>query len=309
MATTTSLTSVFPMDSSATPTINDEGLPVYDRAYNASDFRRVMRTLYTDGVLTDYLDELTVDTDGATWSVAAGAAIANGLLINSEDAVDVIAQSEIATDSYAFIIIAGCFDRADRNAQIYAVVQSTADYTPTRTESKWELVLGRVDWRGILTDYRLDDTYCGAASPFEPVDTDSFVKSLKTAVSQFNLNVGTVTTLPPATTPTVTVRKPAAAGGDVYIDFGIPRGATGADGKDGEVKVPTTYVRPEDNPPQGVYETVWFVDDTDTHTITDIRVYQSAGVYPSDTTYPSESLYPGGEGDWVSHKIAAALVA
>lgn len=307
MATSTTLTSVFPMDSSDTPTINSDGLPEYDRAYNASDLRRVMRTLYSDGVFTDYLDEFNVALNGTTWQVGSGAAIAHGLLIDNAETVDVIEQSELTTSHYAFIIVAGCFDKNKRDAEIYAVVQTGSSYEPVRTDSVWELVLARIDWGGTISDLRLDDEYCGAVSPFVPVDTDSFMSSLKAAVSQFDLNIGDVVSLEPGMSPYVTVRHPDLAGDTTYIDFGIPKGATGDKGKDGD-EVPTTWIRPEDDPPQAQYDAVWLVDDKDTHTIVDIRAYETDKVYPSEDLYPSEGLYPGGIGQWVSHTLSPSLV-
>ena len=117
-----------------------------------------------------------------------------------------------------------------------------------------------------------------------PVDTDSFMAELKTAVSQFNLNVGEVEALPSGTKPTVAVRKPAVAGGEVYIDIGIPRGAPGAPGEDGD-RAPTVYVEPEGEGPRRSLGAVWLVEDRgrDPHEITAIRVFETGGLYPGTT--------------------------
>ena len=310
MAKVTSLTAVYPMDSKP-PTMGSDGIPVYDRAYNAGDLREVMRAFITDGVFTAMGDGLAVTEEAGTWSVGAGAAMANGLYIPVTAAAEVIDQSEIGTGEYAYVIVAGRFDTDYRDGAIYSSLSSSPTYTPVRSPSTWELVLARIDWRGALTDYRLDNRMCGPAAPFEEIDTEDFMRQLQTAVSQFNLNVGTVSSLPSGSTPVVTVRKPTEAGGEVYIDFGIPRGAPGRDGADGD-SAPTLYVRKADDEPPRVYGNVWMVDEgeEDTgHTIVGLRSYETHKVYPGSRTFPSKSLFPGGTGQWVPHQISADLIA
>lgn len=305
---TTSIIRAYPLDS-ASPVEFDEitGLPIYDRSYNATDLRRVMSLMMTDGVFPDDGDELAVSqSDSGTWSVGTGTFVANGLVTRVTAAAAVIDQSDIATGSYAFIVAAGRFDSNTRDGAIYPVVTETPTYAPVRTESVWELVLARIDWTGSARDLRLDPDMCGAVAPVLPVDTESFMAELYTAVSQFNLNVGEVVGLASGMTPTVSVRKPEQAGGDVYIDFGIPRGAPGLPGKDGDT-APTVYVQ-EDEPPRKAGN-VWFVDDASSvpHVITSLLVYESGGLYPGAGVFPDADVYPGGSGGWVSHVMSPVL--
>ena len=300
---TTSITKVYPMDSDQHPTIDNKGVPVYDREYHASDLREVMRLYATDGVCTDYLDELEVSRSGASWSVGAGACVADGLLIPVRSAVRVLDQSDIASGSYAWVIVAARFDSAYRDGAVYARVTQSPSYEPVRTESTWELVLARVDWRGTLTDHRLDPSYCGAMAPVLPVDTDSFVKSLETAVSQFELNVGEVDTLPSGTAATVHVRKPAVAGEPVVVDFGIPRGAPGANGVDADSNV--TFG--PDAPPK-VVGAVWFHEPEGSKVVDEIRVVDTLPLYPGGGTYPGPGVFPGGNASWVAHKLSSAVI-
>lgn len=306
MAKVTSIQTVYPMDSLMSE--GDDGLPVYDRTYNAADLREVMGTFLTDGVFAATGSGLSVTQEAGTWSVGTGSAMASGLYIPVADTVEVIDQSEIGTGEYAYIIVAGRFDTDYRDGAVYAVVSESPSYSPVRSNSTWELVLARIDWRGGISDYRMDNRMCGAVAPFEEIDTDQFLLELKTAVSQFNLNIGEVYALPSGSAPTVTVRKPQEAGGDVYIDFGIPRGAPGKDGTDGD-SAPTMYIRPDSDEPPRVYGNAWLVDDKATHTITDIRCYETEKVYPSKSLFPSKALFPGGTGQWVSHAIDQSLIA
>ncbi len=168
-ATTTSITSVYPMDSMVTE--GDDGLPVYDRPYNASDLRSVMRRLVTDGVCEGYGDELAVTCSGGSWSVGEGAAFADGLLVSNDEPRKVIEQYDVPTGSYAYVVLAGRFDSQYRDASIYAKVTENDALEPERTQSTWELVLGRVDWLGNLVDYRRDEAMCGLMRAV-PVDND-----------------------------------------------------------------------------------------------------------------------------------------
>lgn len=304
---TNRILTVYPMDSDVTE-FDSDGLPVYDRGYNASDLRTFMRLSVTDGVWPDYLDELTPVQEDGSWYVSAGAAMAGGLLIPVGERVKVCDQADVSTGQYAYLCVAARFDSALRDGAVYARLSSSASEQPERTDSVHELILARVDWRGTMTDLRLDNSMCGPVTAVAQPDTESFMAELSTAVSQFNLNVGTVSSLPSGTTPTVTVRKPVEAGGEVYIDFGIPKGATGEPGRDGE-SAPTCYVAPDSEEPPRVYGNVWFVDNKSTHTITDLKCYETDRVYPGDAVYPDRDLYPGGTGQWVSHKLAQSIIA
>ena len=303
--TTTSLKKAYPMDSVVTE-MDDDGLPVYDRAYNASDLRSVMARILTDGVFPDDGDELSVEVRSGAWSVGTGTFVANGLMAHVEEPCRVLPQSDIKTGKYAYVVAAARFDSTLRDGAVYAVISDEPSYEPRRDESIWELVLARIDWRGTVRDLRMDGSVCGPVAPVVPVDTESFMLELKTAVSQFNLNVGEVEGLASGMTPTVTVRKPEQAGGDVYIDFGIPCGAPGLPGKDGDT-APTVYVQ-EDEPPRKAGN-VWFVDDASSvpHVITSLLVYESGGLYPGAGVFPDADVYPGGSGGWVSHVLSPAL--
>ncbi len=300
MAKVTSIQTVYPMDSIMST--GEDGLPLYDRAYNATDLREVMARFLSDGVFADIGDELKVTSENDVWSVGTGAAMANGLYIPITTASEVINQSEITTGNYAYIVVAARFDTGYRDAAIYAVVSASPSYAPVRSGSTWELVLARIDWRGGFTDYRLENSMCGAVAPFESIDTDSFMLALHTAVDQFNLNVGTVDSLPSGSTPTVVVRKPEIAGDPVYIDFGIPRGARGEDGK----SAPGIYIQEEqpENPSEGI---VWMGTDSSTRQIEHIEVYEVTGTYPGEV-YPGEA-YPAGSAAWTEYKINPALIA
>ena len=298
---TNRILTVYPMDSDVTK-FDTDGLPVYDRGYNASDLRTFMRLSVTDGVWTDYLDELTPVQEGGSWYVSAGAAMAGGLLIPVGERVKVCDQADVSTGQYAYLCVAARFDSALRDGAVYARLSSSASEQPERTDSVHELILARVDWRGTMTDLRLDNSMCGPVTAVCQPDTDSFMAELKTAVDQFNLNVGTVSTLPSGSTPEVTVRKPVEAGGEVFIDFGIPRGAPGEAGQ----SAPGVYVQ-EERPGEPEEGAVFLKKDPELRQIDQLQVYEVTGTYPGEF-YPGEA-YPGGTAKWTDYKFNPALVA
>jgi hypothetical protein len=147
----------------------DDGLPVYDRPYNASDLRGVVRHLVSDGICGGFGDELAVSSSGGAWHVGTGAAVASGLLIDVHSQAKVVDSFDITTGMYAYIIVAGRFDSTYRDGAIYARITDSAEITPERTDSVFELVIARVDWLGNVIDLRMNDDMCGMMAAV-PVD-------------------------------------------------------------------------------------------------------------------------------------------
>lgn len=227
----TSIKVVYPMDSDFE--MADDGLPVYDRPYNASDLREVISMMVTDGVIKNKGDELMLSLSGNSWRVMSGGAVAGGLYVPVDTPVAVLDQSDIPTGSYAHFILAGRFDTQYRDGAIYAQVDTSSTYTPERTESTVELLLGTVDWRGIYTDTRLDYSKCGYVNAVAEGDTDSFLESLNAKIREYDIEVDLVQKLPPDAQPYVTVTKPEKFGDPTKVSFGLPQGPTGATGPTG----------------------------------------------------------------------------
>ena len=236
-----SITDAYPLDS-VIERLDDDGLPVYDRAYNAETLRSVMRVLLRDGVVGDYLNELAVTADGSGVYVDTGCLIADGLQAILKERVKVIDRADITAQKYCFVIAAARFDSAYRDVEVTAMVATSQEYEPVRTASRHEIVLARVDWRGTVRDLRPDPKYCGFA-PFAPLDTSTFTATLDEALRNFDVKSGKTTTTAPGTQAAVTVRKVEGEG--TYIDVSLPRGdrgpegPAGRDGRDGASGVTT----------------------------------------------------------------------
>ena len=243
------ITDAYPLDSevekdeSGAPKLDKDGLPVYDRAYNAETLRSVMRVLLHDGVVGDYMNELAVTADGSGVYVDTGCLIADGLQAILKERVKVIDRADITAQKYCFVIAAARFDSAYRDVEVTATVTTSQEYEPVRTASRHEIVLARVDWRGAVRDLRPDPKYCGFASPFAPLDTSTFTTTLDEALRNFDVKTGKTVTTAPGTQAAVTVRKVEGEGS--YIDVSVPRGdrgeqgPAGRDGKDGANGVTT----------------------------------------------------------------------
>lgn len=300
---------VFPMDS-AVVEVDSDGLPVYDRPYNATMYRKFSASLQTNGVLPGYLNVCAPSKVGEGWYVDTGSVFIDGTIVNVENKTLVALQSDIPTGSYLYIGISVRLDMAHRDGSIHGRLSTAPSEAPIRTDSEKEVFIARVDWRGTMIDFRPDASKCGFSNALREIDADSFMAELKTAVSQFELNVGHISTLPPGTMPEITVRKPDTAGEPVYIDFAIPRGPKGDPGKDAD-RPPTVYMSPEDKEPPAEPGNVWFVDSEGegVHTISDIRCYETRATYPGESLYPAYNTFPGYKGRWASHKLSPSIIA
>lgn len=229
---TTRITRAYPLDSMV-DRVDEDGLPVYDRSYNASDLRAANALMVTDGVFKNYLECCSVKHVGGSWYVRPGGAVAAGLYVPVPSAVHVLDQSDIPSGSYAHVVLAARFDTQYRDAAIYARVSAQKDYAPIRTDSMHELVLGRIDWRGTYSDSRLETERCGYVSALAEGDTVAFVEELRAKVAEFDLDVGDVEALAPDETPYVRIEGKSELGGKTVVGFGLPQGPTGPTGATG----------------------------------------------------------------------------
>lgn len=229
-----SIKKAYPLDSSASPVSFDEnGAPVYDREYNASDIRKTYARYFSDGVFTAVGEKLLVKRAGGTWYVQPGSAMCAGLRIDLDERTPVVDQADITPGKYAYVCVEARFDSALNDGHVYARLSSSPTERPVRTASNHEVILARINWDGAITDLRLDKGYCGPVRFLFDVDTDNFVDALETKLGQFDLSVGLVEALSPDERPYVTVTKPAEPGDPTVVGFGLPQGPTGPKGATG----------------------------------------------------------------------------
>ena len=229
---TTRITRAYPLDSMV-ERVDEDGLPVYDRPYNAADLRETNALMVTDGVFKNHLECCSIKHVGDAWYVRPGAAVAAGLYVPVPEAVRVLDQADIPSGSYAHVVLAARFDTQYRDAAVYARVTAQADYAPQRTDSTHELVLGRIDWRGTYLDRRLESDKCGYVEAVAKGDTAAFVEELRAKVAEFDLEVGLVEALSPDEKPFVRIEGKSELGGKTVVGFGLPQGPTGPTGPAG----------------------------------------------------------------------------
>lgn len=175
----------FPWDSIVTEM--KDGYPVYDRAYNAQQWREIYQTFFSDGVFVDDGDAFKVTPyNGMTVKVSPGRCNIKGTFGKEESERVLQLPAATSQDRIDTIVLRWDANLEARSIDLY-VHQGVASATPvhptlTRTESVWEIALcdvyvtkGATSISSIyLTDCRHDNERCGFVAPFEELDLKSF---------------------------------------------------------------------------------------------------------------------------------------
>lgn len=163
---------------------------VYDRVYKAEDFARLFSMFIGNGIFAIPENQLkVVAKTGLTVTVKKGRAFINGYWYELTEDKD-ITLSVNTTSSAVNYVISVLFDKASRKIGI-AGEQITGSITPKRTDSQFELILAAVQ-QGVgvtsitdasITDYRLNDNYCGIVTGL--VEQVSFLQFYLQQQAQF----------------------------------------------------------------------------------------------------------------------------
>lgn len=174
----------FPMDSQVTE-IGDDGLPVYDRAFDSTDLREVYKTYFSNGYFADVGTSMhVIAASGMTATVEAGKVNIQGTLgFMTEDAT--VSFAAAGTSDRIDTVVARLDLSVDKRCIELDVLKgtegSTAAPTLTRDSTVWELGLANVKIPASsssviaanITDTRLDTDRCGVVEPFAKLDTAS----------------------------------------------------------------------------------------------------------------------------------------
>ena len=174
----------FPMDSQVTE-IGDDGLPVYDRAFDSTDLREVYKTYFSNGYFAEVGTSMHVKAaSGMTATVEAGKVNIQGTLGFMIEDASVIFAAGGASDRID-TVVARLDLSVDKRCIELDVLKgtegSTAAPTLTRDSTVWELGLANVKIPASsstviaanITDTRLDIDRCGVVEPFAKLDTSS----------------------------------------------------------------------------------------------------------------------------------------
>lgn len=184
----------FPWDSIVTGI--EDGLPILDRTYHASDLREVYKTFFSNGVFIDVEDafQVTAVADELAVLVAPGKCNIEGTLGWDGSGRKLVLQAASSSaDRIDTVVLRWNANNDIRDIDLY-VKTGTAQDIPvrpqlTRNDTVYELGLcdiyvargtGTVTQQRI-TDTRLDDGRCGVVTPFIDVDTTTFFDQLQTA--------------------------------------------------------------------------------------------------------------------------------
>lgn len=185
----------FPWDSLVT-SFGDDGFPIYDRDYMASDLREVYKTFFSNGVFMDTDQALQITAgDGMNVLVAAGNCNINGTIgYEKNQRMLTIQASDTTYDRIDTVVLRWNANVEMRNIDLY-VKTGVAQQVPvrptlTRSETVFELGLGDVFVNkgagaisaARITDTRLENERCGMVMPFASIDTTTFYDQIQAAI-------------------------------------------------------------------------------------------------------------------------------
>lgn len=188
----------FPWDSVAT-SIGEDGYPVYDRVYQASDLREVYETFFSNGVFMPEGEPSFAVSPGEdmTVTVAPGKCHVLGTVgYEPEQRTLALTASSNQNDRIDTVVLRWDSSIDARSIDLYVVAGSPGENPVrpqlTRSETVWELGLCDVFvpkssltvTADRITDTRLDNDRCGVVEPFDTVDTTSLYSQLQAAVSR-----------------------------------------------------------------------------------------------------------------------------
>ena len=185
----------FPMDSQVTG-MGDDGLPVYDRAFDSTDLREVYKTYFSNGYFAEIGTSMHVKAaSGMTATVEAGKVNIQGTLgFMTEDATVTFAAAGNA--SRVDTVVARLDLSVEKRVIELDVLKGEEGVTTapslTRDSTVWELGLADVtvpaNTAAIkdenIGDTRLDTTRCGVVNPFAKLDTDSLFTQVTAIINK-----------------------------------------------------------------------------------------------------------------------------
>ena len=183
----------FPFDSRVT--FNSEGIAEFDRAVSSIPLRKLIKELFSDGVLPNPSTNMqVVESDGLTVKVNKGFAIVDGVMKLEEE------DKTITLDSASTSRIDTIALRLDNNINVrtceYVIIKGTPNSAPQAPELVREgaiydiglaniLVNGDTITQSKITDTRYDSNRCGIISSISEFDTSTLYQQVQDDLSRF----------------------------------------------------------------------------------------------------------------------------
>ena len=187
----------YPLDSHVT--FKTDGTPVFDRAISSAPYRKLIKSLFSDGVLPNPSTNLQVSAGtGMKVNLYAGFAICNGCqkLQESNTTLDIATAS--AVNDRIDTVVLRLNDNDDVRECEFYVLAGEAATTPvrpalTQTDSIWEIgladILVKANSTQIsnanITDTRYETARCGIISSISEFDTTTLYQQIQADLSEF----------------------------------------------------------------------------------------------------------------------------
>lgn len=186
----------FPWDSLVV-SMGDDGFPIYDRDYMASDLREVYETFFSNGVFLDAEDALQVTAgEGMTVHVAPGKCCIRGTVGYEKSIRELALQASSSQDRIDTVVLRWNANVEMRNIDLYVKsgVAAATPVAPTLTRSETVYELGLADIfvtknsgaisAARITDTRMNTDRCGVVTPLVNIDMTSFYETMQSALAE-----------------------------------------------------------------------------------------------------------------------------
>lgn len=181
----------FPFDSHVT--YDEEGNPIYDRAISSAPYRKLLRELFSTGIMPTRSDNMQVAAgEGMSVLIRPGFAVVEGCLKLEEDTRTLLVQAADSTlDRIDTVVLRLDSNDSARVCDFY-IVQGVPSLVPirpelTRTGSIYEIGLADVlisKSSSKISDSKISDTRfeaqrCGVVSSISEIDTSTLDQQIR----------------------------------------------------------------------------------------------------------------------------------
>lgn len=194
----------YPLDSHVE--FGEDNVPVFDRAITSAPLRKLIKQLFSDGIMPNASTNMQVVAGSKMKAVVkSGFAICNGCLKLEEDQTTLTLEAADASYGRIDTIVLRLDDNDNARSCEFAVVKGTASANPvrptlTRNQSVWEIGLAdiKVPAQSVavrndrITDTRYESDRCGVISSISEFDTTGIYQQVQSDLKELRSEEQTV---------------------------------------------------------------------------------------------------------------------
>ena len=187
----------YPIDSHVT--FNSQGIPSYDRAISSEPLRKLIKSLFSDGVLPNPSTNMQVQAgEGMTVIVNPGFAICNGCMKLEEKSRTLVVQASSTSLDRIDTVILRLNNNEDIRSLDFYILEGTPATKPvrpslTQNATIWEIGLADIfiaSNTSVITNQRITDTRyetarCGIISSISEFDTTTLYQQVQADLDVF----------------------------------------------------------------------------------------------------------------------------